>query len=242
MSDEQARSDRQQARAERISVLTAPPILLAVGLSLQLGHGGPAAVAGGLSLLCTLIGLGRHERPASYFPTVITCVRSAITCAMLGLGHLVSDPWIALTILTVFAMDGLDGYFARRLNATSVLGARLDMETDALLVLAACTQLCLRGVGPWVLIGALLRYVYVLYVRLFSAHGEVPRVPLFRYAFGISITGFTSAFLLEGAWRSVGPALATGMLSYSFGHAFYWSSRGAAQRMSQSNNTSEPSE
>jgi len=242
MSEVHDPSVAQQTRAERISLLTALPILASAVVSGLVGHGAPIAGVGGLSLLFTLLALSRHERPRSLLPTVVTCFRALITCVMSAIGHRFDAPWVGLTVLTVFTLDGIDGYLARRMNATSVLGARIDLETDALLVVVTCTQLFLRGLGPWVMTGALLRYAYVLFVHFFAAHGEVPRLRLFRYAFGISIAGFVSGFFTHGFTQRLGPLLATSMLSYSFGHAFYWSVYGRTLRMSQSNNTSEPSE
>lgn len=64
-------------------------------------------------------------------------------------------------------LDGVDGWVARRTGTGTAFGARFDMETDALLILAL-SILAWRGgpVGPWILgIGA-LRYLFVAAGRI----------------------------------------------------------------------------
>jgi phosphatidylglycerophosphate synthase len=64
-------------------------------------------------------------------------------------------------------LDGVDGWVARKTGTGTAFGARFDMETDALLILAL-SVLAWRGgpVGPWILgIGA-LRYLFVAAGRI----------------------------------------------------------------------------
>jgi phosphatidylglycerophosphate synthase len=58
------------------------------------------------------------------------------------------------------ALDGLDGYLARRFDTVSALGARFDMEVDAFLILVLSVLVC-RSLGPWVLAIGLMRYAFV---------------------------------------------------------------------------------
>lgn len=60
------------------------------------------------------------------------------------------------------ALDAVDGWVARRTRLVSRFGARFDMETDALLILAL-TALAWRHdkAGAWVLAGGLMRYAFV---------------------------------------------------------------------------------
>jgi phosphatidylglycerophosphate synthase len=67
-------------------------------------------------------------------------------------------------------LDGVDGWVARKTGTGTPFGARFDMETDALLILAL-SVLAWRGgpVGPWILgIGA-LRYLFVAAGRIWPA-------------------------------------------------------------------------
>lgn len=58
------------------------------------------------------------------------------------------------------ALDGLDGYLARRNGTVSALGARFDMEVDAFLILVL-SVLVATSLGVWVLAIGLMRYAFV---------------------------------------------------------------------------------
>ncbi len=59
------------------------------------------------------------------------------------------------------ALDLVDGWVARRTGTSSELGARLDMELDALLILVLSVLVAV-SLGPWVLVIGLMRYLFVL--------------------------------------------------------------------------------
>ena len=59
------------------------------------------------------------------------------------------------------ALDGVDGFVARRTRTTTAFGARLDGELDALFM-AVLSVLAAYRVGPWVLLAGALRYLWVL--------------------------------------------------------------------------------
>ncbi|WP_254656291.1 CDP-alcohol phosphatidyltransferase family protein [Jannaschia sp. CCS1] len=60
-----------------------------------------------------------------------------------------------------FALDGLDGYLARREGRASAFGARFDMEVDSLLALTLALLTWQSGaVGAYVLILGLPRYAF----------------------------------------------------------------------------------
>lgn len=69
---------------------------------------------------------------------------------------------IALLGTLALALDGLDGWVARRTGTATPFGARFDMELDAALLLVLSILAWRIGpVGPWVIgIGA-LRYLFV---------------------------------------------------------------------------------
>ena len=62
--------------------------------------------------------------------------------------------------VVALALDGLDGYLARRNNTVSALGARFDMEVDAFLILVLSVLVC-QSLGVWVLAIGLMRYAFV---------------------------------------------------------------------------------
>jgi phosphatidylglycerophosphate synthase len=73
-------------------------------------------------------------------------------------GRIVVLVVIASVALT---LDLVDGWVARRTNTVSELGARLDMELDALLV-AVLSALVAVVLGPWVLLIGGMRYLFVI--------------------------------------------------------------------------------
>jgi phosphatidylglycerophosphate synthase len=75
--------------------------------------------------------------------------------------------WLAVLLASLgLALDGVDGWLARRRGEASAFGARFDMETDALLILAlAALAWQLGKAGPWILLAGGLRYGYVAAAR-----------------------------------------------------------------------------
>lgn len=75
----------------------------------------------------------------------------------------VSQQWFwASLAMAILILDGVDGYLARRLNASSDFGARFDMEVDAALTMTLCLGVWMLGVaGAWVLMLGLMRYAFV---------------------------------------------------------------------------------
>ena len=60
------------------------------------------------------------------------------------------------------ALDGVDGWLARRTGHASSFGARFDMETDAAMILVLSLIAFASGkAGAWVLASGLLRYAFV---------------------------------------------------------------------------------
>ncbi|MER2509293.1 MAG: CDP-alcohol phosphatidyltransferase family protein [Amaricoccus sp.] len=98
----------------------------------------------------------------------ITLVRAAGVGALLAFAA--SPPADAGTAWSVLglsagliALDGLDGWAARRQGLASGFGARFDMEVDALAILAlAWLAVGLGKAGPWVLGLGLMRYAFLL--------------------------------------------------------------------------------
>jgi phosphatidylglycerophosphate synthase len=75
-------------------------------------------------------------------------------------------PWpqtlAAIGSVMTMLLDGVDGYLARRNKMESTFGARFDMETDAILILALSLLTWQHGkAGVWILLAGLLRYLFV---------------------------------------------------------------------------------
>jgi phosphatidylglycerophosphate synthase len=69
---------------------------------------------------------------------------------------------VLVTLASVaLALDAVDGQVARRTNSTSALGARFDMEVDAILILVLSAVVA-QSLGLWVLAIGLFRYAFVV--------------------------------------------------------------------------------
>jgi len=69
--------------------------------------------------------------------------------------------WLMVAVASLM-LDGIDGWVARRTRSYSRLGARFDMELDALLILLLSTGLMLsESLGGWVLLIGGMRYVFI---------------------------------------------------------------------------------
>jgi phosphatidylglycerophosphate synthase len=107
-----------------------------------------------------------HPFPRFGAANQVTAIRAALVSL---LGSLIGEPhtwavaWTAVGVATLAtSLDGVDGWLARRTGFSSALGARFDLETDALsiLVLALLVWRFDRA-GVWVLLSGLLRYAFV---------------------------------------------------------------------------------
>jgi phosphatidylglycerophosphate synthase len=71
--------------------------------------------------------------------------------------------WVASVLAFLcIALDGVDGFLARRFATDSPFGARFDMEVDALLMLVLGLLIVAAGtLGVWVLLIGAARYLFV---------------------------------------------------------------------------------
>jgi phosphatidylglycerophosphate synthase len=78
------------------------------------------------------------------------------------------DPLVAAAAaLALFALDGVDGWLARKLGLSSEFGEYFDKEADAFFMLVLCLLLYTGGrLGAWILIAGLLRYGFVIVLML----------------------------------------------------------------------------
>ena len=123
--------------------------------------------------------------------------------------------------VTLFALDGVDGWLARRLGLASEFGAYLDKETDAFFMLVLCLLVYTGGrFGAWILLPGLLRYGFVVFLIL----AKPPAVKERRSArgrwmyFGM-ISALVAAFTPFPAFYQPYALLMTLVLLYSFADA-----------------------
>jgi phosphatidylglycerophosphate synthase len=108
-----------------------------------------------------LTGLIAQMTPASW----VTLARAtlAVAVAALAASSFISDTPVALLVTlaaVALALDLVDGWVARRTGVETELGARLDGEVDAFLILALSVYVA-PACGAWVLAIGAARYVFL---------------------------------------------------------------------------------
>jgi len=93
---------------------------------------------------------------------VVTIARLALISALVG--ALASDTVALAPMLFVaiaaFALDGVDGWLARRTHLASDFGARFDVEVDSSLALILACLAVQAGLSPFVILLGLPRYLF----------------------------------------------------------------------------------
>jgi len=225
--------------------------LVAIGTAVPLS---PTAVTLGLAYLVVstvLLTVGLRRRGADRFgpANAVTATRSmlvglvtALTVAALegaagpmrpeapldapaaSGGAMGTTVLFATLVACALALDGVDGYVARRTASESELGARFDMEVDAFLLLVLCVY-DVRYVGWWVLSIGLMRYAFVVAGALlpWMRHTLPPRYwrKVVTAVCGIALTVVAAQVLAPPANLAVALAALLLMLE-SFGRDVAW--------------------
>lgn len=188
----------------------------------------PAGLALALGLYGLVAGLALAAGPPAPFGTAnrITLARAAGVAVLAGFAL---DPaplaglggWAAAaTGGGLLALDGIDGWIARRDGRVTAWGARLDMEVDALAMLVLCALLLALGkAGPWILAIGLMRYAFVALGWLWPRFARPLPPSQRRRAICAVQVGTLAALLappLAPPASAVLAALALGLLAWSF--------------------------
>lgn len=212
----------------------------AIGFNAALGWRGTliALLIYGAIAARVLSGLSRHQ-PHSRFglANIVTLARAALTAFLLGVvgemllgGALVLGDamrWIlAISAAVALALDGLDGWLARRSGMASAFGERFDIETDALFLLSLTLLVYLTGnVGLWVLASGLMYYAFLLAGRLWPLFAA-PLPPKMRRK---TICVAQGALIIAAIAPIIPPQgaqmlclIGLGLLVYSFGIDAIW--------------------
>lgn len=212
--------------------LTSVASLLAVlGLTAGLSASGwLTGLALGL-VLSVAVGRGMHSARllGAGHADLITLSRGVLACglgalavdALLGRGH---TPALLALAVPALLSDAVDGWVARRRDAATAFGGRLDGEVDAFLILVLSLY-AVPSVGWWVLSAGLARYAFGLAARgLPWMRRELP----FRYwrkvvtaTVSIVLT-VAAADLLPPSWTAGVVAVALVLLAESFGRDVIW--------------------
>lgn len=109
-----------------------------------------------------------------WLPNALTCSRALAGPVVFALVVGGTAPWMwwAALIIAITAefTDVLDGWVARRLGATSQLGAALDPLSDSLYRLSVFSAFAITGLMPaWLLLVFVWRDIVVAYARIAGA-------------------------------------------------------------------------
>ncbi len=146
-------------------------IALANGARAALPLGDYYAIKAGVLFVAVMglsIGFLQQHHPYSRFGAAnqITTLRAILVSLVAGFVGEPRLPAVAMGAVIVSiaatALDGVDGWLARRNRSASVFGARFDMEIDALLILALSVLAWRHDkAGAWVVLSGLMRYAFV---------------------------------------------------------------------------------
>lgn len=217
-------------RSTLASLATCLAVAFAGGLALAEAAGLPAHIAWRgaafftVASIIVLLGLRDHAHPRFGLANALTALRAAATAVLAALALDVSDltaplrgevAWIVVGAAGIaVALDGLDGFIARRRGETSDFGARFDMEVDAFLILVLCVFAWrLDRVGGWVLAIGLMRYAFVLAASTWPwLSGPLP--PSFRRKAVCAIQGIVLCLIVSPLFpREVAGATAAFLLA-----------------------------
>ena len=231
---------------QELAIALVTQVVLMSALSAAVGLP-PAGCLVGLTcglVVCALLGRGlrRSGAPVLGQANRVTLARTVLVGGVAALvvdGSTRFEVTAALVVLSTvaLALDGVDGWVARRTRTTTSVGARFDMEVDAFLILVLSVHVA-EALGAWVLSIGAARYLFV------AAGWVLPwmRATLpFRYwrkvvaaVQGIVLT-LAAANLLPYGVVVTALLVALGLLVESFGRDVWWLRRRApmADRISE---------
>jgi phosphatidylglycerophosphate synthase len=197
-----------------------------------------ACVAAGTMIAVVGLGLPAMQRAHPHGTlgpaNVVTLLRAgivALVAAALTLPQgLAGAPMLAWTMVAIvscgLALDGVDGWLARRTGLSSAFGARFDMEVDAALAACLCLLVILSGkAGPWLLPLGFLRYVWVAAgMALPWLTGALPERPSRKLVCVVQIGALTAllAPVLLPPWSAILALVAMIALVWSFAVDALW--------------------
>ncbi len=188
---------------------------------------GLATGAGATALIATA--RSRSDQPAMHPADWVTLTRAVLTAGIAGLvtdsfGRPVSVTALVTLAAVALVLDGVDGQVARRTGTATPLGARLDGEVDAFLILLLSIFVS-RDYGRWVLVIGAARYALLLagWLIPWLAAPLPPRYwrKVVAAVQGIVLTVAASG-LLDRLAGMIAVAAALLLLAESFGRDVIW--------------------
>ncbi|WP_377273436.1 CDP-alcohol phosphatidyltransferase family protein [Peterkaempfera sp. SMS 1(5)a] len=207
-------------------------LLLLVLLGTAVGLGLAGWLAGLVFAVVTwgLLTLALRSWTRAFGPA--NCVTLARMTLVGGVTALVANSFEApppvpvLVALTTVALvlDAVDGRVARRTGTASALGARFDMEVDAVLILVLSIHVATE-MGVWVLLIGAMRYAFIAAARALPwLRGPLP--PSMARKTVAALQGIVllavSAEILPSLVEYAALVLALALLIWSFGRDIGW--------------------
>lgn len=124
----------------------------------------PILVFAGAVIVTGLALYRSYPHPVLGACNTVTLARVAMVAFLVGaLASPDTSVWVVFGVASVaFALDGVDGWLARRAGLVSNFGGQFDMETDAALGAVISLWLLISGtIGPEILILGFMRYAFV---------------------------------------------------------------------------------
>ncbi|WP_461000339.1 CDP-alcohol phosphatidyltransferase family protein [Streptomonospora sediminis] len=169
----------------------------------------------------------RRRAPPAGPADAVTLVRAGLTAgvaALVGQGLAGPGPapsaLLAALAAVALALDAVDGAVARRTGTESALGARFDMEVDALLILVLSVHVAVSVLGWWVLAIGAMRYVFAAAGRAVPRlRGELPpsRARKAVAALQGAVLAAAASGLLPPSAAAAATGFALALLVWSFG-------------------------
>jgi phosphatidylglycerophosphate synthase len=204
------------------------------------GYGGLPEVYTAYAVVCyalvaalMMLHLGGHA-PHAHFGTAnrVTLARGMIASLLGGAAPIVTalNPealWVAsAAALLALALDGVDGWVARRTRMASTYGQRLDINFDTAMM-GILALLAWQGgkAGPWVLVIGLARYAFVAAGWVWPwLNAELPFSQRRRVICVIQIAALLVCLtpLMVPPVSSLAAAAALGLLLFSFAVDTLW--------------------
>ncbi|MBL9187207.1 MAG: CDP-alcohol phosphatidyltransferase family protein [Opitutaceae bacterium] len=136
------------------------------------------------------------------WPNLLTGTRIALAPAVLTAALAGSRPWFVALLAAALLTDALDGFLARRLNAHSEFGRKLDSAADYLTLVTGLSGIALlwpdimRRELPWIATGLAAFFAVVVYgfIRL----GRAPCYHTWAAKVGAVACAFSLIPLLAG--------------------------------------------
>ena len=175
--------------------------------------------------------IGREEwkqyQPVAGYANWTTFLRLILLVTTLCLEADLSNETLFLLLGFVIALDGVDGWLARRFNQVSAWGGLFDKEVDSFLVASIATLLYLRFQFPIaILLIGLLHYWYELVLYLLAWQDlKTPPNPIGKYVAAALFVSLLLAVVLPFNWSVWLVSIASFFTLLSFSISFFYKYR-----------------